>query len=459
MRRIFKLALILLALALSAAGYYLHPILSVGSAYKAKTVCSAVFLSGREPASVLAEDVHAENLHLLDAFRTTIDHEKRSVTASLSGLFRRTAVYREGIGATLAMEIPPEDLQHEKRPLPPAPNPPDAPWPTGEAPSDPPPAKLESVLATAFDEPDPEHLRRTRAVVIVHRGRLAAERYAPGFTPSTPLAGWSMTKSATNALIGILVRQEKLSLQDNGLLERWTAPGDTRAAITLDNLLRMSSGLSFVEDYDNPRQDVTTMLYRTGDASSFSAAKTLHVDPGSGWKYTSGTTNILSLVMRETLGDDGVYHAFPYRELFHPIGMRSAMLERDASGNFVGSSFMYATARDWARLGLLYANDGLWEGRRILPEKWVAYSTSAAPGSPAGIYGAHIWRRVIRHRPDVDRESPLPGSAFHFCGHEGQYVTVVPEKNLVVVRLGLTLQRTAWDQEGFVSRVLATLPD
>lgn len=242
--------------------------------------------------------------------------------------------------------------------------------------------KLAEAMDKAFSEPDPKKPRRTRAVVVVYDGRIIAERYAPGFSQSTPLLGWSMTKSVTNALIGILVGQGRLLIQEPAPVPEWSGADDPRGAITLDQLLRMSSGLKFIEEYTK-NSDATCMLFGTHDTAAYAASQPLETEPDSKWSYSSGTANILSRLVRHTIGGTSAdYFAFPRRALFNRIGMRSAIMEPDASGTFVGSSFMYATVRDWARFGLLYLQDGVWEGTQILPEGWVDYSRRPTPKAP-----------------------------------------------------------------------------
>ena len=448
---LLALAALLLAV-LSIAAWQVYPFLPVGSAYKAKIVCSAVFLSGRDEASVLNEDVHADSglLRVLDFFDVEVDHENKSVTSSFYGLVSRTAVFREGIGATLTHEVPSDDLRAEKRPVAaPAPLSPDLPWPDGERVDPAGIAAVDAEVASAFEEPNPDSLLRTRAVVVVHNGRIIAEQYAPGISRDTPLLGWSMAKSITNALAGILEQKKEITRDSNDLLTLWRQANDPRSKITLKQLLNMSSGLEFREVYSGIN-DVTKMLFQRSDASGFAAAKPLLHQPGTKYEYSSGTSNIICRVIRETIDDDKLYHAFPYVELFHPIGATSAVIERDAEGTFIGSSFMYATARDWARIGLLYASDGVWNGRRILPEGWVDYSRTPAPADTEKKHGAHFWLRFLD-------KADLPKGTFHMSGHEGQFVTIIPEEKLVVVRLGLTLKSGAWKQEDFVGRIREAL--
>jgi CubicO group peptidase (beta-lactamase class C family) len=317
------------------------------------------------------------------------------------------------------------------------------------------PGELSRAVDRAFAEPDPSRPRRTLAVVVVHGGRVVAERYAEGVEADTPLIGWSMTKSVMNALVGILVHQGRLSVDAPAPIPDWQTPGDPRARITVDHLLRMSSGLHFDEEMTNPLGDVMDMLLGTPDMAAFAARKGLDAAPGTTWHYSSGTSNIVARVIRNVLNDDREYLTFARRGLFDRIGMERAVLETDAAGTFVGSSFMYATARDWARFGTLYLQDGVWDGQRILPEGWVAYSRSPAPADPRRRYGAHFWLDV----PDEYRgtDGRLPADAFHAAGHEAQFVSVIPSRDAVIVRLGRTRYADAWDHPAFVRDVLGAL--
>ena len=464
---------LVVVLLLGCGLYYLAQMAATGAGYKAKILCSGVFVSNRDAESVLGEDVALASMRLIDA---RIDREARTVTATaLGGLVKRKAIFREGLGATMVVDVSEEELRAQAvgdlTPLPT--NQQDLPWPTGDVtPSEEPPAgvdmqRLADALDEAFSEPDTERPRRTRAVVVVYDGHIVAERYAAGFTKDTPLLGWSMTKSVTNALVGILVGQGKLSVDEPAPVPEWSSPGDPRGAITLDQMLRMSSGLEFGEVYEDPLSDVCVMLFGTRDAAAYAAAKPLETEPGSKWYYSSGTTNIISRIVRDAVGGTLVdYFAFPRRALFDRIGMRSAVIEPDPSGTFVGSSYMYATARDWARFGLLYLQDGVWEGERILPEGWVDYSRKPTSGSPGGVYGAHFWLNPTR-RPDESGESVrvslsaprLPADMFSALGHEGQSVTIIPSRKMVIVRLGLSQAPGTWDTDSFIANVLEAVPE
>jgi CubicO group peptidase (beta-lactamase class C family) len=431
---------------------------SIGVAYKAKMLCSGVFVSGRDPQTVLA-DLEVDDLAMLRHVNVSTDRATRSVTATILGIVTRRAVFRDGLGGALALDgRTPDGLAAGSEDLKAV-----AIARSRLAPS---PAltvavdsvereRLDTVLDQAFEEPNPLHQRRTRAVVIVYKGHIAAERYAAGIGPDTPLIGWSMTKSVINALAGILVKEGRLSTDGPVPVPEWQKPGDPRGRITLGDLLRMSSGLQFNEDMTDPLADVMYMLLGTGDMAKYAAAKGLEAPPATKWQYSSGTSNIIAGIMRNVLADDHEYRAFPRRALFDRLGMTGAVMETDAAGTFVGSSFMYATARDWARFGLLYLQDGVWDGQRILPEGWVAYTRSPAPADPRRHYGAHFWLDV----PDEYRgtDESLPHDAFHAAGHEAQFVTIVPSDDAVIVRLGLTRYGDAWDHVAFVRDVLAAL--
>jgi CubicO group peptidase (beta-lactamase class C family) len=458
-KRWWTILLGIMLAATAGGGYQLWQLAPMGAAYKAKILCSSVFVSQREPASVLNADLSADVHPLLRWVEARVDGADRTTRASLFGLRERVAVYRERHGCAL--------VHDEMRPwvgvsltaVPESRNNNSMEWPEGEeveaqAPS----AGLAAALDWAFAEPDPQHLRRTRAVMVVHRGRIVAERYADGIAPDTPLIGWSMTKSVMNALVGVAVGQGRLALDRPVALRDWQTTGDARAAITLEQLLHMSSGLEFNEDYDDPLEDVIRMLLATDDMAAYAAAKPLLAAPGTRFAYSSGTSNIVARVLRDALGEAD-YPDFPRRALFEPLGMRSAVIETDAAGTFVGSSFMYASARDWARFGLLYLRDGVWSGRRVLPDGWVRYTRTPAPADPQRSYGAHFWLKVPReYRRGSEAARDLPADAFHAIGHEGQFVTVVPSRDLVFVRLGLTRDRDGtWDHEAFTRRVLAAL--
>ena len=444
----------MLVVALVAAAWLALQILQIGVAYKAKMLCSGTFVSRRDAGAVLAE-LQSDDLAILRYIDVHVDSAARSVAASGFGIVRRRAVYREGLGCALALDgLTPPGLPAADRAV--ATRNPSAPAVKEVARAESSP-KLEAVVARAFSEPNPQRPRRTLAVVVMRDGRVLHERYAPGIGSETALIGWSMAKSVMNALVGILVLQGRLALDAPVPIPEWKSAGDPRAEITLDHLLRMSSGLRFDEGMSSPRSDVMRMLLDVGDAAALAIHKDLLAPPGTRWQYASGTSNILARVIRNALHDDASYLAFPRRELFDRIGMSSAVLETDASGTFVGSSYMYATARDWARFGTLYLRDGVWNGERLLPEGWVKYSTSLAPADPQQRYGAHFWLRIADEYRGIGAQ--LPAGTYHAVGHGGQFVTVVPARKVVIVRLGHTRYADAWHHAAFVREVLAVLDE
>jgi CubicO group peptidase (beta-lactamase class C family) len=310
-----------------------------------------------------------------------------------------------------------------------------------------------------FAEPGPDKKKQTRAVVVVYDGHLVAERYAPGFHKGMPLLGWSMAKSVTSAVLGILVQKGMIDIRRPAPVPEWQNPGDPRRSITIDQLLRMSSGLKFEEVY-KPLRGVTTMLYGSSDFGAFAASQTLEIQPDQKWQYSSGTANLLAkiiLLQLEAAGQRSL--DFIRRELFDRLGMTSAVFELDPSGTFVGSSYLVATPRDWARFGLLYLQGGVWQGQRILPEGWVTYSATPTPLAPRGQYGAHFWLNAGSPSNPADRVWPqVPADAFFADGYQGQRVVIIPSRKLVVVRFGLTLNPADMEFESFLVDVLGALP-
>ncbi len=325
-------------------------------------------------------------------------------------------------------------------PLPPQPR--GVPWPTEEWPAGELPAgvDLAPLLDEVFDEQGP--LATTFAVVVVHAGRLVAERYAGALehfdrpptpvTEDTPLLSWSMAKSVLHALVGVLAGDGRLDLDTPAAVPEWADPGDPRHAITMRQLLAMRDGLDFVEDYTDERvSDVIKMLFGDGqrDMAHFAADRPLAAEPGTRFNYSSGTSNIISGIVARTVGPGEPYARFLHQRLFALVGMRSADPELDPAGTWVGSSYLRATARDWARFGLLYLRDGVWDGTRILPPGWVDYGRTWVSEDPedASPYGAHWW--------GVAGDTL---GTFRASGYEGQSITVCPVLDLVVVRLGKT---------------------
>jgi CubicO group peptidase (beta-lactamase class C family) len=307
------------------------------------------------------------------------------------------------------------------------------PWPTQEWPEGDLPTTLDRAAFDRLMDRGFADFVETHAVVIVQGGRLIHERYGPQHGPGATCLSWSMAKSITQALVGLLVKDGKLDIYAPADVPEWSAPMEARRAISTDELLRMSSGLEFAEVYEPDKpSDTIEMLWGSGkdDVAHYAANKPLIHDPDTFWSYSSGTTNIVSRALSRTLDAYGPdFHAFMRKRLFEPLGMQSPVPKFDAAGTFIGSSFCFASARDFARFGLLYLRDGVWEGRQLLPDNWADYAripTWQQEGIDEGPYGAHWWLGLGG-----------PGS-FSANGHEGQFTLVVPDLDMVVVRHGRT---------------------
>lgn len=413
----------------------------LGTRYVSKRICSGVFVSEREPGSVWQAELHGGSFGYPPRFSWSIDRQNQSVTSRWNGLAAQTVQYRPGLGCTPNAEDEGISLtaltENELAPY-------EDPWPWPEVGSG--EGKLAEAVNAAFSDPE----SGTRAVVVVQDGNLVAERYAPGFDRNSPMLGWSMNKSVLHALLGTQVLAGNLELAQDGLFEEWE--GTDRAAITLEQMLQMQSGLAWAEDYANPFEDAIQMLFGSDSAAARGLQKPLTHAPGTHWRYSSGTSNMLALLLRRTLehhGEEAL--GYPQRALFAPLGMRTSVLEPDATGTFVASSFGFASPVDWARFGQLYLEDGVAAGKRILPSGWSTFACTAAEASE-GRYGAHFWLRGSSGDPAGP--SLLPDDACHAVGHEGQYITIVPSRGTVVVRLGLTTDPSTWDQEQFVKSIL-----
>ena len=310
-------------------------------------------------------------------------------------------------------------------------------WPTGEVSRG---VDLDPLLDEVFDDGGP--LARSFAVLVVHGGRLVAERYQGALehfdrsptpvTAETTLLSWSMAKSMLHAVVGMLVADGRLALDAPAAVPEWADPGDPRHAITLRQLLAMRDGLDFAEDYvDGELSDTIEMLFGAGqaDMAHFAADRPLVAPPGTRFNYSSGTSNIISGIVARAVGPGESYARFLHGRLFGPLGMTSADPEFDEAGTWVASSSMYATARDYARFGLLYLRDGVWDGVRLLPAGWVDYGRTWVSEDPddASPYGAHWW--------GVAGDTL---GTFRASGYEGQSITLCPALDLMVVRLGKT---------------------
>jgi CubicO group peptidase (beta-lactamase class C family) len=451
MRRIKLLLSVLLCVILFFTGRYFFYMLPVFSAGAAKISCSCIYVGGRTLENVQKNELAYFPLNLN---KIQIDEDRQTVTASIFGLAHRKAIYREGLGCTLVIGITEEEIRKQEIAGPPALayNPDTLQWPAGniidstffQATEY---KGLKKVVSNAFAEMNSEKPINTRAIVVVHKGRIVAEEYADGFKYDQPQLGWSMTKSFSNALIGILIRDGKLKLTNKNLLPKWQDPRDPRSEITLDHLLKMSSGLQWDESYFS-WSPVVEMVYTQAKMSDYASSLPLEYKPGEKWEYSSGTTNILFDIIKNATGKN--YHAFIYERLFHKIGMSRTVIELDGSGGFVGSTFGWATPRDWARFGLLYLNEGRWQGEQIISKEWIKYSSTPSSQAPNGTYAAQFWH--------ISAEAPqaIPSDLYYAHGFEGQRVIIIPSKELVIVRLGQThFENFEWND--FIVSILASL--
>ena len=284
---------------------------------------------------------------------------------------------------------------------------------------------------------------------MVYDGQIVAEKYAAGFDKKTVMPGWSVSKSLTAAMTGILVKEGKLSVDAPALLPEWM--DNKKQQIKLLHLLQQTTGLDFKENYAWP-SEVTNMLFNKGDMAAFTAALPLKYEPGTVFNYSSGNSNILSRIIRNTVGEKA-YAGFPYQALFYKINAYSFLLEPDASGTYIGSSYSYATARDFARFGLLYYNNGRWNGEQILPDYWVKESVQPSTADQQKNYGYQFWLNGYEKNDSTKHlYLDVPGDMYYADGYGGQDVHIIPSKKLVVVRLGLH----KIDENKFLNEVIAS---
>jgi CubicO group peptidase (beta-lactamase class C family) len=431
------------------AGYKLRQQLVTGTGVAATQLCALEFVAGLDRKR--ARELYIDPLirEAASILRVETDTDRQAVTASVPGIVRQVAFHRPGYGCTLErdgsapLQALPDarsislgmalDRAHR-----------DAVFDV---------AKLEAAVDGAFRQ-DPERpLLNTLAVVVLHDGKLVAERYAEGVAPDTRLPGWSMAKSVTATLVGVLVERGVVDVHAPGAISEWRDTDDPRSEISLDHLLRMTSGLLITESADrgDGLDPNSRMLYHEADAARFAATRELHWDVGTHFEYMSGNFILAMRAAQEAIGGDlRQAHAFIHEHLFEPLKMQGAVFEPDQAGTFLGSSHLFASARDWARFGQLYVDGGMAGDRRLIPEDWVDYVTTPTrpsthsrrgdvfwePGRSA--YGAGFWLFADDTREAGEVSAALPGDAFDANGFQGQYTHIIPSEKLVVVRLGAT---------------------
>lgn len=418
-----KWCVFLLCVAVFIGLFYLNGLMNIITGYAAKNLCSAVFISGRSPSSVEELDL---NFSFIKFTKNTVDYKNKSVTSKfLWG--ESKSIYREGFGVTILRGDSKPSFINQKYPLKIDKNicADSIDWPMGnrlnEVTKSP---KLDSIARSLVDRQ--EYNGTPFAFVVVHNGQLVAERYRNGFNKKSRLLSWSMGKSITNALVGILVDSGIVDINAPLPFEEWQ--NDGRSKITLNNLMQMQSGLQWNESYGS-KSDVNIMLHEEQDMGLYAMNKSLTSIPGLIFKYSSGSTNIVCRYIKSLFSSDSAYYDLAMNKLFAKIGINNAVFEVDMSGTLIGSSYVYATARDYARFGLLYLNDGIFCGDTILPQGWVEYTSTPAVAS-AGEYGSFFWLNTEKKLPDV------PTDMFSCNGHDGQQIYIIPSKSLVVVVLG-----------------------
>ena len=426
MKRLLRYFAIVIILAIVGGCIYLNTLMPIITGYAAKNMASAVFVSGREAKDVEAIDL---NFSFIRFTSNTVDYENKTVTSRfLWG--KSTAAYLEGYGVTLLRGVTAEQLKEQRIPL-------DvlrkaraqqdtiskAPLPVGDSTV----AKRLAPIANAFVNERAYH-GHPFAFVVLHKGAVVAECYDKGISRDTKLLSWSMAKSFVNALIGIMVKDSLIDIHAPLDIPEWQ--GDGRKAITMHDLMQMQSGLEWNEDY-GARSDVNIMLHCERDMGLFALLKPLKYEPGTHWQYSSGTTNIVMRYLRSRFSSDEAFIHYMHSRLFAPLGIVDPVFEQDLSGTPVGSSYLYATARDFARFGQMYLYDGCVGNERILPEGWVDYTHTSAAAS-GDHYGAFFWLNRNGKFPDVPKD-------MYYCdGHDGQDIFIFPSQQLVVVILGFS---------------------
>ncbi len=427
MKKLVKILGLLLFVYLFYFVYTTYPKLDLISGFSSKSVASAHFIDNRSLDVIQKGD---NDIDLIDLAKNEIQENQKSASASVYGLKKRKAIYREGLGATLIndnfdvskpYEVPKRIFLNNNLL-----------YPFGNLEprigilSDVDYSQLNAAIKSAFDVKT-ELKKRTRALVVLYKGQLIGEKYAQGFNKNSKLLGWSMTKSVTATLFGVLQKQGKYDIYKPVPIKEWQ--NDERAIITTNDLLHMNSGLEWEEDYGKI-SDVTKMLFQAEDMGKVQLEKLSMFPPNLHWNYSSGTTNLLSKILRNQFKTHQEYLDFWYSALIDKIGMNSMVVETDMSGNYVGSSYGWATARDWAKFGQLYLNKGNWNGEQLFDDSWTKYVATPSQGSN-GEYGAHFWLNAGNRYPDA------PKDLYSCNGYQGQMVYIIPSLNLVIVRMGI----------------------
>lgn len=450
MKKFFKFLGIALVLFLIYFGFTTYPKLDLISGFSAKSVASGHFIDGRDLKTIESGD---NDIKLIDLATNIIDDKSKSVETSVYGLKTRKAIYREGLGAVLVDD----DFDESKPYLVPKRAPisnPELPFPYGSKATEIATLpnidyqKLNATVDNAFDKKGLKN-KRSRAIIVIYKDQIIAEKYADGFDKNSKLLGWSMTKSITATYFGILQKQAKFDIFKPAPIKEWQ--NDDRKKITTNDLIHMNSGLEWEEDYGKI-SDATKMLFQARDMTKSQIAKKLIGKPNASWNYSSGTSNLLSGILRKQFKTHQEYLDFWYTSLIDKIGMHSMIVETDMVGNYVGSSYGWATARDWSKFGLLYLHQGNWNGEQIFDPSWSKYVATPTATSN-GIYGGHFWLNSAGRYPDSPRD------LYSANGFQGQNVFIIPSHDMVIVRLGLKEEKDGFDFNGLLKGILGSVKE
>ncbi|WP_088324519.1 serine hydrolase domain-containing protein [Polaribacter tangerinus] len=436
--KIFKRILLFLAFVVFLIGAYNYKKLNIVAGFAAKSTASSVFLANRTLAFTDSTDNSFTPIHLAS---NTIDTTLKIARSSVVGLLTRKAVFRKGLGSVLTLNQKDETAKYLYPNRTKSSS--EMAYPYGDFPqkdtifeniSYP---KLNKAVGSIFGTD------KSRAVLVIYKDKIIAEKYSKGFNASSKILGWSMTKSLLSTVFGVLSYQNRMVINAKAPIESWQ--NDARKEITIHNLLQMNSGLEWDENYDKI-SDATTMLFLERDMTKTQEHKPLVGKPNQTWNYSSGTSNLLSGILRNHFGSHQEYLDFWYSDFIDKIGMNSMVLEADLSGNYVASSYAWATTRDWGKFGLLYLKKGNWNGTRIFSEDWTTYVTTPTPGSK-NTYGAQFWLNADGGFKDV------PKNMYYADGYKGQRVYILPDQEMVIVRFGLK----NFDENTFLKGILESI--
>ena len=433
---------------------------ALAAGYKAAFLCSGLFDAHQTEAQVAVDDlegIYPEYQALVRELPAKVDRTAHTVSVAFDPRMPpRLSAWRPGLGCSaLPIGAGPEAVARLPRlVVKPPPGDPDARrWPDGDREATAPaPPDLAPAVARLFDPAATPGAGGTTAVLVIKDGHILAERYRTGFDLHTPQRTWSAAKSLTATVVGRAAQLGLVKVEAPANIPEWRHPGDPRAAITLADLMHMGSGL-----WTNGPGNRTDELYLGGAAVTETAtAMPLEAAPGARWRYANNDTLLAARSVRAALGDGQRAIDFPFTEVLWPIGMRHTTPETDWQGNFILSSQVWTTARDLARLGLLYLNDGVWNGRRLLPEGWSRFVATPAPAQPTTVatggaaYGAFFWLMGPRQG--------LPEGTYYMNGNRGQYVFIIPSRRVILVRRGFdSAAGPRFDEARFAREMLAAL--